>query len=201
MHIQGDLYFPECPQDLFLPIIVFVVVVPLSDRHKRIETDKKGYNYFCLFNNAKFVRSKMYTKDARITIPGFWSCPSVQLQTEHKVSEEESVSCSRGNESQCLLRQIQQMQQAVASGYRQLIGFLYVFSHEDWKSFIFRKAVFSWETGRWTYYWKSEILQSACQKHNTVRRFQNHMNSANKILCFHIFRIGLSVVGREETEV
>lgn len=63
----------------------------------------------------------MYTKDARITIPGFWSCPSVELQTEHKASEDGSVSCSRGNESKCLLRRIQQLKQAVASGQRQLI--------------------------------------------------------------------------------
>jgi hypothetical protein len=78
-HIWSDLYFPDCPQELFLPIIVFGVVVPLSGRHKRTEKDIKGNNYFCLFSNAKFVRSKMYTKDARITIPGFWTCPSVEL--------------------------------------------------------------------------------------------------------------------------
>jgi hypothetical protein len=78
-HIWSDLYFPHCPQDLFLPIIVFGVIVPLSGRHKRIETGKKGNNYLCLFSNAQFFRSKMYTKDARISKPGFGSCSSVEL--------------------------------------------------------------------------------------------------------------------------
>jgi hypothetical protein len=91
-HIWSDLDFPDCPQDLFLPIMVFAVVISLSGRHKRIETDKKENSCCCLFNDARFVRSKMYTKDARITVPGLRSCPSVELQIEHNASEDGTLS-------------------------------------------------------------------------------------------------------------
>jgi hypothetical protein len=46
----------------------------------------------------------MYTKDARITKPGFWSCLSVELQIEHNASEDGSLSCSLEKMSKCLLR-------------------------------------------------------------------------------------------------
>lgn len=110
------------------------VVVPRSGRHKRIETDKKVNNYFCLFNNAEFVRAKMYTKDARITIPGFWSCPFVELQIEHNASVDGSLSCSREKELKCLHRRSSNCNKLLSADIR--VGSL------------FDSSIFHMKTGR-----------------------------------------------------